>query len=66
MFGCLKGRTNRSAALPVNAGLGAVVASVANDILSGDGRGGCARIFVEDASRKGFRDTGRGGASRGD
>jgi hypothetical protein len=42
------------------------VASVAKDILSGDLRGGSGNIFVEDASKKGFRDTGRGGGSNGD
>jgi hypothetical protein len=32
--------------------------------LSGDARGGCVKI--EDGSRNGFRDTGRGGGSKGD
>jgi hypothetical protein len=42
------------------------VASVAKDILSGDLRDASGNIFVEDASKKGFRDTGRGGGSNGD
>lgn len=50
--------------MPVNADLGADEVSVAKDILSGDTREG--GIFVADASRKGFRDTGRGGGSRGE
>jgi len=46
--------------LPVKAGLGAI-ASDAKDILSGD----CWPLFtlLEDVSRKGFRETGRGGSS---
>lgn len=57
--------SNRSAALPVNAGLGGAAASVANDILSGE-EAGRLNVSCEPASRKGFRDTGRGGASKGD
>jgi hypothetical protein len=51
--------------LPVNADLGAAVVSVVKDILSGDARG-AEKIFVEDVSRNGFRDIGRGGGSRGE
>ena len=58
--------TNRSAAFPFNADLGAAVASVAETILSGDACG-AEMMFVESVSRKGFRDTGRGGGiSRGE
>jgi len=49
--------SNNSAALPINPGLESCV----NDILSGDDAVG--RLS---ASRNGFRDTGRGGASSGD
>jgi hypothetical protein len=42
------------------------VASIAKDILSGDLSGGSGNIFKEDASKKGFRDTGRGGGSNGE
>jgi hypothetical protein len=53
--------SNSSAAFPVKAGL--AFASAGNDILSGDVVGGCGK---GEASRNGFRDTGRGGGSRGD
>jgi len=51
--------SNNSAALPINAGL----EFCGNDILSGDDAVG---RLSPDASRNGFRDTGRGGASSGD
>lgn len=54
-----------SAALPVNAGFGPED-SVANDILSGDPASGLGTVFEEDASRNGFRETGRGGGSKGE
>lgn len=54
-----------SAAFPVNTVLGGA-AFVAKDILSGE-RAGWAKIStVEDASRNGFRDRGRGGGSKGE
>jgi hypothetical protein len=34
--------------------------------LSGELANGCEALLVEDPSRKGFRDRGRGGASKGD
>jgi hypothetical protein len=51
--------------LPVNAGLGPED-SVANDILSGDPANGRGIVFVDEASRNGFRETGRGGGSKGE
>jgi hypothetical protein len=57
--------SNSSAALPVNTDLGGRAASVANDILSGEGTD-CANMSCGAASRKGFRDNGLGGASKGD
>lgn len=54
------GLTNNSAALPVNS----AVVSVGKDILFGDVLKG--ERGLSDMSRKGFRDTGRGGASRGE
>jgi hypothetical protein len=55
-------RTNSSAAFPVNEAE-EVEAPFARDMLTGD----CVRLLRLDASRKGFRDTGRGGGleSRG-
>lgn len=50
--------------MPVNAVLGGA-ASVAEDILSGEVPGR-AKVSCEPASRKGFRDNGRGGASKGE
>lgn len=59
-------RTNNSAALPANgAPLAGAAASVANVILSGDELKG-DRGLSESMSRKGFRDTGRAGPSRGE
>lgn len=55
--------SNNSAAFPVRAGLGEV--SAEKDILSGDATGGDI-IFVAEASRNGFRETGRGGGSKGE
>ncbi len=59
-----KRRTNSSAALPINAGLGGAIESFANDILSGDATG--CEYKLGAASRKGFRETGRGGGSKGE
>lgn len=63
----LTSRTNNSAALPVNGGvpLAGVVVSVGNVILSGDELKGDCGLSVS-MSRKGFRDTGRAGASKGE
>lgn len=59
--------TNSSAALPVNGGvpLAGVIVSVGNVILSGDELKGDRGLSVS-MSRKGFRDTGRAGASKGE
>ncbi len=51
--------------MPVNAGFGNAIVSFANDILSGD-VDGCVYGLGADASRKGFRETGRGGGSKGE
>lgn len=60
------GHTNNSAALPLNGvTLVDAVASVGKVILSGDVLKG-DRGLSDARSRKGFRETGRGGASRGE
>lgn len=51
--------------MPVNAGFGPED-SVASDILSGDPASGLGTVFEEEASRNGFRETGRGGGSKGE
>ena len=56
-------RTNRSAALPVNVAFGAVEAPFARDMVGDVGNGDFVSLLRLDASRNGFRDTGRGGAS---
>jgi hypothetical protein len=53
------------AALPDNAGAGGDVTSEGKVILSGDVEKGDCGVFEENGSRKGFRDTGRGGGAEG-